>query len=244
MNLNPDEQAWLDEYRQTLAKDYPGLVDDILIFGSKARGDAGPDSDLDVLVVLNQGRPPDQARGPAQWSSVVGPVGRDAVDHGVHEGRMAGARELHVALLPNSHARCGACGMNRRAVVAEWRRATESMGAARSCLRDGYYADSVSLAYYAILHAAKASLQLHGVMAESHTGVRAMFGLHIVRTGLVEREWAAALADSADERTVSDYDAETQFDEQDAREACERADAFLDRIRPLLTSSIPPEDLD
>ena len=37
--------------------------------------------------------------------------------------------------------------MSRRAVVAEWRRATESMGAARSCLRDGYYADSVSLAY-------------------------------------------------------------------------------------------------
>ena len=36
-----------------------------------------------------------------------------------------------------------------------------SMGAARSCLRDGYYANSVSLAYYVILHAAKASLQLH-----------------------------------------------------------------------------------
>ena len=52
LKLTPAEQAWLDEYRQTLAKDYPGLVDDILIFGSKARGDAGPDSDLDVLVVL------------------------------------------------------------------------------------------------------------------------------------------------------------------------------------------------
>ena len=103
--------------------------------------------------------------------------------------------------------------MNRRAVVAEWRRATESMGAAHSCLRDGYYAGSVSRAYYAILHAAKASLQLHGITAESHTGVKAMFGLHIVRAGLVEPEWAAAIADSADERTVSDYDAETQFDE-------------------------------
>ena len=54
MNLTPAEQAWLDEYRQTLAMDYPGLVHDILIFGSKARADAGPDSDLDVLVVLNQ----------------------------------------------------------------------------------------------------------------------------------------------------------------------------------------------
>ena len=54
MNLTPAEQAWLGEYRLTLARDYLGLVHDILIFGSKARGDAGPDSDLDVLVVLNQ----------------------------------------------------------------------------------------------------------------------------------------------------------------------------------------------
>ena len=54
LKLTPTEQAWLDEYRQTLARDYPGLVDDILIFGSKARGDAGPDSDLDVLVVLGE----------------------------------------------------------------------------------------------------------------------------------------------------------------------------------------------
>ena len=54
LKLTPAEQAWLDEYRQTLAKDYPGLVEDIVIFGSKARGDAGPDSDLDVLVVLTE----------------------------------------------------------------------------------------------------------------------------------------------------------------------------------------------
>ena len=54
LKLTPAEQAWLDEYRRTLAKDYPGLVEDILIFGSKARGDAGPDSDLDVLVVLTE----------------------------------------------------------------------------------------------------------------------------------------------------------------------------------------------
>ena len=54
LKLTPAEQAWLDEYRQTLARDYPGLVEDIVIFGSKARGDAGPDSDLDVLVVLTE----------------------------------------------------------------------------------------------------------------------------------------------------------------------------------------------
>ena len=134
--------------------------------------------------------------------------------------------------------------MNRKDAIAEWRRAVESMGAASSCQRDGYYADAVSRAYYAILHAAKAILQIHGVTAESHTGVRSMFGLHIVKAGLVEPEWGAEIGRSEDRRNVSDYDVSVGFDEQDAREACERAQAFLDRIRPLLTSSIPPQDLE
>ena len=134
--------------------------------------------------------------------------------------------------------------MNRKSAIAEWRRATESMGAARSCQRDGYYADSVSRAYYAILHAAKAALHLHGVTAESHSGVRGMFGLHLVKTGLIEPEWGAEIGRSEGKRNASDYDAETEFDETDAREACDRANAFLDRIRPLLTTSIPPADLE
>lgn len=50
--------------------------------------------------------------------------------------------------------------MNRSLVIGEWRRAAEALGAAQSCRRDGFYADAVSRAYYAILHAAKAALQL------------------------------------------------------------------------------------
>ena len=134
--------------------------------------------------------------------------------------------------------------MSRESAIAEWRRATESMGAARSCQRDGYYADSVSRAYYAVLHAAKAALHLYGVTAESHSGVRSMFGLHIVKTGLIEPEWSAEIGRSEGKRIASDYDAKLHFDEQDAREACHRADAFLNRIHPLLTTSIPPEHLE
>lgn len=55
MKLTPDEQAWLNEYRDALAKQFPGVVEEIIIYGSKARGDAGPDSDVDVLVVLREG---------------------------------------------------------------------------------------------------------------------------------------------------------------------------------------------
>lgn len=52
MQLTAEEQAWLDAYRKALADQFPGLVEEILVFGSKARGEAGPDSDLDILLVV------------------------------------------------------------------------------------------------------------------------------------------------------------------------------------------------
>jgi predicted nucleotidyltransferase len=52
MRLTPDEQAWLDTYRHELIERYPRSVAHMVIYGSKARGDAYPDSDLDVLLVV------------------------------------------------------------------------------------------------------------------------------------------------------------------------------------------------
>ncbi len=52
LTLHPEEQAWLDEYREALKEEHPGAVLRILIYGSKARGDAQEDSDLDVLLVV------------------------------------------------------------------------------------------------------------------------------------------------------------------------------------------------
>jgi predicted nucleotidyltransferase len=55
MKITAQEQAWLDAYRQTLAQQFPRLIEQIIIFGSKARGTATADSDLDLLVVIRQG---------------------------------------------------------------------------------------------------------------------------------------------------------------------------------------------
>ena len=52
MRLTADEQAWLDAYRQALKEQYPGIVERMVIYGSKARGDDHPDSDLDVLLIV------------------------------------------------------------------------------------------------------------------------------------------------------------------------------------------------
>jgi predicted nucleotidyltransferase len=55
MRLTSDEQVWLDAYRRVLKEQHPGVVTRMVIYGSKARGDAHPDSDLDVLLIVKNG---------------------------------------------------------------------------------------------------------------------------------------------------------------------------------------------
>jgi len=116
--------------------------------------------------------------------------------------------------------------MNRDLVLAEWRRAIESLRAAESLAKEDLAADSISRAYYATLHAAKAVLLIHDVTAESQAAVRRMFGLQLIQPGTIEREWAINLAHIFDDRISADYDVEITFTEKDDREECKRAKAF------------------
>lgn len=127
--------------------------------------------------------------------------------------------------------------MTLRAARLEWRRAGDCMGAARLCHGGGFYADAVSRAYYAVMHAAKAVLALHGIRPTSHSGVTNRFGLAVVRAGLVESYWGTEITRLGLYRADADYSVSRVFSEGDALNACERADAFLVRIRELLPES-------
>jgi predicted nucleotidyltransferase len=52
LHLTNHEQAWLDAYREALDKKHPGMIHEMLIYGSKARGQAHAESDLDVLLIV------------------------------------------------------------------------------------------------------------------------------------------------------------------------------------------------
>lgn len=134
--------------------------------------------------------------------------------------------------------------MNRNMVLAEWKRARKSHRAAELLTREGCFADAVSRAYYAILHATKAALHVHDVTAESHAAVRRLFGLHLIRRGEIEKEWSAHLVESLDDRLVADYDAEVSISREDASHECRRSREFLNRFRRyLLTKGITQRDL-
>jgi predicted nucleotidyltransferase len=46
--------ALLDELRERLGRAYGERLSTIVLFGSEARGEAGPESDIDLLVVLER----------------------------------------------------------------------------------------------------------------------------------------------------------------------------------------------
>jgi uncharacterized protein (UPF0332 family) len=117
-------------------------------------------------------------------------------------------------------------GIANPSVSDEWRRAGESLGAALVCRDNGFYADAVSRVYYAIMHGAKAALESRQVHAASHQGVISQFGLHFVKTDLIDREWGIRLSQSFKGRLAADYDATAEFDETDADLACGRAAGF------------------
>ena len=134
--------------------------------------------------------------------------------------------------------------MSRDVVLGEWRRAARTLSAAELLVREGYAEDAVARAYYAILHAAKAALSVHDVIAESHASVRGMFGKHLIRTGAIERTWSKQLAASLDDRLAADYDAAMFFSDAEARRECGSARAFVGRIRRyLLTCGFTDDEL-
>jgi predicted nucleotidyltransferase len=46
-----EEKTALDELKKTLAERYG--ISSVIVYGSKARGDDSPDSDIDVMIVLD-----------------------------------------------------------------------------------------------------------------------------------------------------------------------------------------------
>jgi predicted nucleotidyltransferase len=55
LQLTTEGQAWLDSYRKALNKKHPGAVHEMPIYGSKARGQAHAESDLDLLLIVKNG---------------------------------------------------------------------------------------------------------------------------------------------------------------------------------------------
>jgi uncharacterized protein (UPF0332 family) len=127
--------------------------------------------------------------------------------------------------------------VNTENVLEEVDRAKKSLSSARLLLSAGLLEDSISRSYYAVMHAAKAALLVHDVIADSHSKVRRLFCSVLVRGGLIEREWADVLGREQDKRGAADYTVGTRWDSEEATCLVEDAAVFVRRMKDYLRSA-------
>ncbi len=119
-------------------------------------------------------------------------------------------------------------------ILAQIEKSQEKLNAAKTLLKDGFIDDAISRAYYSMFHAASAVLLSEGITVESHSALKTMFGLHLVRTGKIDKKFSRWLNKLKDERENGDYDIFTSFEYADAQTDIEHAEAFLAEMKRYL----------
>jgi uncharacterized protein (UPF0332 family) len=113
-------------------------------------------------------------------------------------------------------------------------RAQEDLEAASSNLQHGFYAVTVTRAYYAMFYAASALLASKGISRSKHSAVLAAFGQHFAKTGLIEADYAKSFGHAFDARLDSDYDIAFATDRTLAEDVLDEAGRFVERCQQYL----------
>jgi uncharacterized protein (UPF0332 family)/predicted nucleotidyltransferase len=243
--LRPKEAQAVEEFKERLLAALPDQVRDIILFGSKARSDGHPDSDVDLLVVLeNPTKEQSDTVGDIMFDIMFGRgVDLSAITFSHEEATRA--QELGTPLMRNV-AEEGIIIVGEAIVVGEGKpqevaknfleSAKRRLHSATVLIEAGEYRDSVSRAYYAFLDAADGALASKRITPKSHAGTISLFGLHFIKAGLLDEKYSVWFKKIQKDRLEADYKRDRVFAEEEARKALEQATEFVKVVEKLLSS--------
>jgi len=113
-------------------------------------------------------------------------------------------------------------------------RAQETLEDARILANSERWNACVNRLYYACFYAVSALLIKEGYSSSKHTGVRSLFNLHFVKTGVVPKELARIYNDLFERRQESDYADFITFKESQIQPLIPQAEEFVERISILV----------
>lgn len=122
----------------------------------------------------------------------------------------------------------------KRNIADEVMRSDQALQAARALLSAGLHNDSVSRAYYAVLHMLRAALLTRGLEARTHAGTLHLYNTELVRAGLVPATHNRVLAGLQRSRELADYDAAVSFTLDEARAAVADAESVSSALHSIL----------
>jgi len=246
-HLSPAEVEALDEFCQRLLRALPHQVQDIILFGSKARGDAHLGSDIDLLVVLD----PFTKEADTLVSDITADLllecGVDISAITFSRRQVAELSALGTPLMRNV-AEEGIPLKGEPIVVGEGkpyevakgflRSAHERLRATRVLIKGGFYRSAVSEAYYAFLDAADGALASRRITPKSHAGTISLFGLHFIKPGLVDAKYSRWFKLIRKARMYADYHRLRSFSRQEAEEALAQAAEFVSVVEALINREL------
>ena len=113
-------------------------------------------------------------------------------------------------------------------------RAFETIKEAESMIENEFWNASINRTYYACYYAVSGLLLKNEVDTSTHKGIRQMFGMHYVKTGLVSKDLAKFFSDLYDRRQTSDYDDFVEYDRETSERLFSLSKDFVTKIDKLI----------
>lgn len=116
----------------------------------------------------------------------------------------------------------------------ELQKCDESLTVSGLSLEKGLYNSSVSSAYYAVLHAAKAVLLTRSIESFSHNGVISKFALNFVKEGIFDKRFSKLLGRLRKAREDGEYKTTITYTQEEAILRLEEAKEFVKEMKRFL----------
>lgn len=247
------EARALNEFRARLHQILPrDELKSLIVYGSKARGDARPGSDIDLLVVYD----PVHSEKKDEISDAEYEIELNALERNARstldleplvrtKAQLKEDAESGMPLLQNiAHE---GIVLEGEPIVPEqmdrkyWTQvhledAKRTLRTARLALADGDIRRAISLAYFIYENAARAALIAKNITPQSYAGTQSLFGQYFIKTGLVSKKFAPHFKRLENDRLEATYTLKKQFTTEDAERALVTAEEMLTEGEKLLPS--------
>lgn len=115
-------------------------------------------------------------------------------------------------------------------------RADALLKTAKNLVDDQDWYSAVNRLYYAVYQIISALMTHEDIPIKSHSGAKAMFELHFVKTGRTDAKWSKIYSRLSSARHDSDYGAFTVFTEEDILPLLPLTEEFIDVIKRLINT--------
>ncbi len=112
-------------------------------------------------------------------------------------------------------------------------KAKETLEEVKLHIKNELWSTAINRLYYACYYAVIALLIEKNIQTKSHKGVRQMFGLHFIKTGIIDNSLGKFFTDIYDLRQTGDYDDFIEFTKDD----------IMDLIKPANDLILKAEDI-